>query len=357
MYPRAVIDLDKLAHNVRHMKALCAGYGIGILGITKAFAGDPRLARVMAENGLGMLGDSRIDNIRRYADLPVEKWLIRTPALSHAAETVRWCDVSLNSELSVLKALNEEALRQGKRHKVVLMADLGDLREGCFDEEDLAACAAYAHAAEGLELYGMGTNLTCFSFVQPDTEKLTRLVSLAQKYGADTVVSGGNSATVQLMLCGGIPAGVNSLRLGESVLFGRERAGYTYLDGMYNDVFIVETEVLECKKKPSKPIGTIGKNSYGQTPVFPDRGERMRAVCAMGRQDVDQETMWPVDEGVEILGASSDHFIVDVTDAGRKYRPGDILRFRLGYFSVMRVFTSEYVEKVCIGTGRKKAEA
>ena len=345
MYPQVAIDLNKLAHNVRHMKELCGSYGIEILGITKAFAGDPRIAAVMVENGLRMLGDSRIDNIRKYQHLDCEKWLIRMPAISHAAETVRYCDVSLNSELSVLKVLNQAAIEQGKRHKVVLMFDLGDLREGCFDEADLAACAEYTKQAEGLILYGIGTNLTCFSFVQPDTEKLTRLAELGKKYGADTYVSGGNSATVQLMLRGGIPKGVNSLRLGESVLFGRERAGYTYLDGMYNDVFCAEAEVIECKVKPSMPIGTIGKNSYGKRPTFTDKGIRTRAICAMGRQDVDEETMWPVDEGIEILGASSDHFIVDVTNAAQTYQPGDIIRFRLGYFAVMRVFTSEYVGK------------
>lgn len=348
MYPQVTIDLGKLAHNVRHMKELCAGYGIEILGVTKAFAGDARIAAVMAGNGLKMLGDSRIDNIKKYQDLDCEKWLIRMPAITHAADTVRYCDVSLNSELAVLRVLNEEAIKQGRVHKVVIMADLGDLREGCFDEEDLAACVEFARSAPGLALYGLGTNLTCFSFVQPDTEKLSRLAALGRKYDAGVYISGGNSATVKLMLEGGIPEGVNSLRLGESVLFGRERATYTYLDGMYNDVFIAEAEVIECKVKPSMPIGTIGKNSYGIRPEFTDRGPRTRAICAMGRQDVDQETMWPVDEGIEILGASSDHFVVDVTNAAHSYAPGDIIRFRLGYFAVMRMFTSEYVDKVYI---------
>ena len=345
MYPRVTVDLNKLAHNVQHMITLCGGYGIEILGITKAFAGDPKIAQVMMENGLRMLGDSRIDNIKKYAHLDCEKWLIRMPAITHAAETVQYCDASLNSELSVLKVLNEEALKQGKVHKVVLMVDLGDLREGCFHEADLAECAAFTKEAPGLCLYGIGTNLTCFSFVQPDTEKLTRLAELGKKYEVETYVSGGNSATIQLMLRGGIPKGVNTLRLGESVLFGRERAGFTYLDDMFNDVFIAEAEVIECKEKPSMPLGTIGRNSYGVRPTFTDRGIRTRAICAMGRQDVDEETMWPVNEGIEILGASSDHFIVDVTDAEESYKPGDIIRFRLGYFSVMRVFTSEYVDK------------
>ena len=385
MYPRVTVDLQKITHNVRHMISLCGSYGIEILGVTKVFAGERPIAKAMTDGGLKMLGDSRVSNICKYADLPVEKWLIRMPMISEAAEVVRHCDVSLNSELSTLKALNQAALEQGCVHKVVLMVDLGDLREGCFDEDDLACCAEYASDAEGLELYGLGTNLTCFSFVQPDTEKLTQLTMLAERYHADTYISGGNSATIQLMLRGkkrtsepagiraeyrgwsnpvtlsahtaeglaaaedpadGIPAGVNSLRLGESVLFGRERAGYTYLEGMYNDAFTIEAEVIECKKKPSMPIGTIGINSYGQRPTFTDRGIRTRAICAMGRQDVDQETMWPMDPGCEILGASSDHFIVDITDSEKEYAVGDVMKFRLGYFAAMRAFTSMYVEKV-----------
>ena len=352
MYPRVTVDLDKLAENVRSIIKLCSGYGIGVLGVTKVFAGEPEIAEVLVRNGLSMLGDSRIDNIEKYSHLKCEKWLIRMPGISDAERCVRFCDVSLNSEAATLRALDAEALRQGKKHRVVLMADLGDLREGCFEEAELAGCAELVKNSDGLELYGLGTNLTCFSFVQPDNEKLSRLAALAERYDAKTYVSGGNSATVQLMLSGGIPAGVNSLRLGEAVLFGRERAGFTYLPGMHNDAFIAEAEVIECKEKPSMPIGTIGCNSYGVRPVFEDKGIRKRAICAMGRQDIDAETMWPVDEGIEIIGASSDHFVIDVTELDRDVRPGDILQFRLGYFAVMRAFTSSYVRKQYIGKGK-----
>lgn len=349
MYPCVTVDLEKLGHNVRSLKRLCGQYGIEILGITKVFGGELPIASVLVENGLHMLGDSRIENIKKYRALPCEKWLIRMPGVSEARETVRYCDVSLNSELQTLKALDREAKRQKKIHKAVLMADLGDLREGCIEESDLAECAEFARQAEGLELYGLGTNLTCFSFVQPDQEKLSRLAQLARKYGAGTYVSGGNSATIQLMLQGGIPEGVNSLRLGEALLFGRERSGYQYLPDMYNDAFCVEAEVIECKEKPSMPFGTIGRDSYGKRPEFTDRGWRMRAICAMGRQDVDPETMWPEDEGIEIVGASSDHFVVDITDAARRYEVGDCIRFRLGYFAAMRAFTSRYVKKKYVG--------
>ena len=196
-----------------------------------------------------------------------------------------------------------------------------------------------------LELKGIGTNLTCFNFVHPDTEKLTQLADAARSLGADTYVSGGNSATLDLMLKGGIPAGVNLLRLGESLLFGRERAHYAYLPGTRNDAFILRAEIIELKEKPSMPWGTFGVDSYGRAPEHHDRGVRRRAICALGRQDADFETLWTVDPGVEILGASSDHLMVDVTDAEREYRMGDVIELRCGYYALLRAYNSDYVAK------------
>ena len=348
MNPCLTVNLDKIAHNTRTLTSLCAKYGIEILGVTKVFSGDERIARVVVQNGIKALGDSRLDNIERYQGLPCQKWLVRMPDPSDAERCVSLCDVSLNSEVDTLKALNEAARRQGKRHGVVLMADLGDLREGCIEEADLVSCADFAKAAANLDLVGVGVNLTCFSFVQPDTQKLTRLVELSRLVGATCVVSGGNSATLKLMMSGCIPRGVNQLRLGEGVLFGRERADFSYIEGTANDAFIIEASVIECKTKPSHPIGTIGVNSYGVRPTFVDKGMRVRAILSMGRQDVDAETMWPVDAGVEVIGASSDHFVIDVTEATRTYKVGDTVAFRLGYFAAMRAFTSSFVHKTFV---------
>ena len=354
MYPCLHVDLDKISENARVMKELTESYGIEITGVTKVFGGEPVIASVLVDQGIKKLGDSRVENIKRYASLDCEKWLIRMPAVSEAEEVVRYCDVSVNSEKEVLAALNSAAIQQGKKHKVILMVDLGDLREGYINEDELLKVAAYVRTTKGLELYGIGTNMTCMSFVQSDQENMGRLAGVAEKCEVTTCISGGNSATLRLMLNGGIPKGINNLRLGESVLFGRERATYQYLQGTHNDAFILEAEIIEIKEKPSFPIGTIGVDSYGNSPTFIDRGIRKRAICALGKQDVDVETMWPVDSGVEIIGASSDHFVVDVTDAVRNYHIGETVRFRLGYFAVMRAFTSKYVEKHFVGCSFEK---
>ena len=107
---------------------------------------------------------------------------------------------------------------------------------------------------------------------------------------------------------------------------------------------------VELKEKPSLPWGQVGVDSYGNKPTFCDRGQhRKKAVCALGRQDFDAETCTPLDPGVIILGASSDHLMLDVTDSEKEYRVGDIVQLQRGYLSTMRALTSEYVEKVYLG--------
>lgn len=350
-YPSVTVNLPHLRKNIPILRELCENRGIQITAVTKVFEADPVIARVLVEGGLSRLGDSRVDNLERLAEFDVEKWLIRPPMISEAAKLVKYGDASLNSELAVIEAIEKECEKQGRRHKIILMADLGDIREGYVDYDELIEVAKRVAAMPHVDLYGLGVNLTCFSFVQYDTEKLTQLAELAKRVEEATgvklqVISGGNSATVDLMLRGGIPEGVNNLRLGESVLFGKERAKYTFLPGTYNDVFTIHAEIVELKEKPSLPWGDIGVDSYGRTPTFVDRGpKRLKAICALGRQDFDAETTTPCDPGVIILGASSDHLMLDITDSEKTYKVGDCIDLRLGYFSTMRAFTSAYVRR------------
>lgn len=352
MYPLLTVNLAHLRQNVRTMRSLCAEHGINITAVTKVFRGDPEIARVLVEEGITMLGDSRVDNLARLKEIKAEKWLIRPPMLSEIPKLVQYGDVSLNSEITVVRAIDAECGRNGRRHKIVLMADLGDIREGYIDYDELVEAACETDRMEHVDLYGIGVNLTCFSFIQYDTAKLTLLADLRKRVEEAVghpldIVSGGNSAAVDLMLRGGIPAGVDSLRLGESVLFGKERAKYQYLPGTFADVFTLECEIVELKEKPSLPWGTVGVDSYGKKPEFTDRGpRRLKAVCALGKQDFDVETTTSCDPDIILLGASSDHLMLDVTDSKETYAVGSTVRLKLGYFSTMRAFTSDYVQKI-----------
>lgn len=351
MYPLVRVNRKHLLENVKQVAAICKKRNVFVTGVTKAFGADPEIAKVFVEGGIRKLGDSRVKNLKLLETLDAEKWLIRPPMLSGVKDLVLYADVSLNSELRTIKAINESALIIGKVHKVILMVDLGDIREGFIDHEELMQVALETERMDGVHLYGIGVNLTCFSFVQSDSEKMNHLVQLSHMIGEKIgrpleVVTGGNSATLDLMFRDGMSADVNNLRLGESLLFGKERTNYSFLPGTHKDVFTLECQIVEVKEKPSIPWGVIGVDSYGKSPSFDDKGMRMKAICAVGKQDFDIETSAPIDTDIIVLGASSDHLMLDVTDCVKSYEVGDIVQFELGYFSTMRAFTSKYVTKI-----------
>ena len=81
------------------------------------------------------MGTSRLEQVAkcRAAGVPWLWLLIRIPGLSELPDVVALCDTSLQSEWSLL-ALEEECLRQNRAHRVIVMAGLGDLREGFWDK-------------------------------------------------------------------------------------------------------------------------------------------------------------------------------------------------------------------------------
>ena len=351
MYPRLLIDTDKIAKNVRAVTGLCVEHGIEVCGVTKGVAGSARIARAFAENGVASLGDSRLQDLEQLQDIDIPKVLIRSPQLSDVEACVQLADASVNTELATLEALEQACETTGvNEHGILLMCDLGDLREGFLDEKELLRAADFVMGSRHLHLIGVGANLNCLSFILPDKEKMDELVAIARKLeertGAALQVSGGNSTNLHMLVTEGIPEGVNALRLGESLLFGRERATYAYLPGTHNDAFILQATIIELKDKPSKPWGTAGADSYGHYHEFPDRGIRKRAIVAFGHQDTEAEVMWPLDEGIQIVDSSSDHTVLDLTEAEGDYHVGDVVEFRCGYHAVARAFISPYVEKV-----------
>lgn len=231
------------------------------------------------------------------------------------------------------------------------MIDMGDLREGVFfrDTDAIHALAESVIACPALELYGVGVNMTCFGGVLPSQENLFGLVqiarSLRKRYGLPIpFVSGGNSSALTMLRAGAIPEGITNLRIGEGYLLGNDTGALVPMEGYHTDCFTLEAQLVEVKRKPSRPIGDCGANAFGEKVEFPDRGEMRRGICAIGRQDVVPGGLTPHDSRVEILGASSDHLIVNLTGAP-DYKAGDVLSFNLDYGALLRAYTSEYVTK------------
>jgi predicted amino acid racemase len=349
--PYVTIDLDKIEHNARTIVELCRAHGIEVTGVTKGTCGHPEVAKSMLRGGVSSIGESRMENVRRLkgAGVDASYMLLRIPSLSAVDEVVESVDLSLNSELSVLAGLSQAACRRGRVHQVIVMVDLGDLREGVWPD-DLVAFVRQALRLPGIRLVGLGANLTCFGGVVPSEDNMNRLVDCARDiehtFGlALDRISGSNSSALELIAAGAMPERINHARIGEAILLGRETVHRRPWPGTFQDAFSLHAEVLELKRKPSLPIGERGEDAFGRVPAFVDRGELHRAILNVGRQDVDIEGLAPVDPAFTILGASSGYVIVDVTAAQDRLGVGDELTFSLNYGALVAAMTSHYVDK------------
>jgi predicted amino acid racemase len=355
MYPRLVIDLKKVTHNTRTLVQRAGDRGIGVYGVTKVHCGHPGITAAMVAGGIAGIADSRMENLEALKDFGLPRILLRLPMVSEAARVVANADISLNSELVTVQALGREAAAKGRTHGVILMIDLGDLREG-IEPDKVHETVPVILKTDGIELVGIGVNLTCYGGVIPDKTNLGDLVAIAgdieATYGITLqVVSGGNSSSLYL-LEEGLPKGINNLRLGEAIVLGRETKEGEAIAGTYQDAFILEAQIIELKEKDSYPRGTIGMDAFGNHPTYVDKGRMKRAIVAIGRQDVVPESLTPCDPGIEIIGASSDHMILDVTGSQGPWRVGDVLSFRLAYGALLALSTSPYVEKTTLDEQR-----
>ena len=361
MYPRLVIDLKKLEDNLNAVgKITKEDGGCSLMIVTKGLCADLEMAKMVAANDyVDFVADSRVKNIASYADIVrgagKKTVLLRIPMHSEIAEVAKYVDLCFNSELSTIRLLNEEAAKLGKKQDILLMIDLGDLREGIFfqNEDLIYEAVEEILAMENINLYGIGVNLTCYGAIIPKNDNLSQLVEIAgkleEKFGIKLeMVSGGNSSSIYLVGKGELPAGINNLRLGESFLLGNDTAYETKLPGTVSDALTLQAEIIELKEKPSLPIGEVGVDAFGEKPYYEDRGIMKRAIIGIGKQDTDLGSMTPIDPQIEIMGGSSDHIILDVTHADREYKVGDVVEFTLGYGGMLKTATSAYVERAYV---------
>lgn len=351
--PLLTINLQKISANTRTVIDQCRQKNISLTAITKCISGMPEIAEAFVAKGAMAIGDSRIQNFAHFEKIHCDKWLIRIPMISEAADVVRYTTHSLNSELATMQALNEAAHRADRIHKVLLMCDVGDLREGYVNIDGFLWDAEKAHNFSNLQVAGIATNLCCVSGVLPSLETYERLYQFDQAYtrafgNATHYVSGGATSSYPMFLDGTLPEFVNNLRIGELLLFGEDTSNHRAYEGLYQDAFTLEGEIVELKEKPSLPVGEIGLDAYGNRPTFIDRGIRKRAILAFGRQDVGVEYLEPLDKDIEVVAASSDHTVLDVTDCATDYRVGDVIPFRANYQAVLHLTTSAYVEKIIL---------
>jgi predicted amino acid racemase len=351
--PALVVDMEKLRRNLDTVTSEVKSAGCSVMIVTKSFCACAEIVEMLLANpAVDYLADSRIQNIKTYSGRGKPSALLRLPQRCEIEDVVRYADISFNSEISVIELLDIEAGRQNKIHKIVLMIDLGDLREGLYytDDEAIFLAVKAVLNSKNLSFCGIACNLTCYGAVIPKKDNLAILTGWAKRiaekfHTAPLLVSGGNSSSYYLAEKKELPAGINNLRLGEAFILGNETAYGARIKNTFNDAITFKAEIIEVQTKPSIPLGELGVDAFGGKPVFQDRGRIKRALAAAGRQDIDPNGLSPLDGGIRVLGASSDHLILDLSESKQEYRVGDAVSFTLSYGAALRAFTSGYVRR------------
>lgn len=353
-YPRLKINSQKLTENACLITELCQRFDIEVAGVSKGVNGDLSVALAMAKGGCKQIASSRIAHLKAYKahDPAWPTMLLRLPMASEVDDVIAYADFSLVSEKDTLKYLDRAAQKAQKEHKVILMMDLGDLREGFFEDEAMINMALEVEREMAhLTLAGIGTNLGCYGAIKPTEANLGRLCQIAQAIESHIgrpleIVSGGATSSLPLLKEGKMPKGINHLRIGEGLLLNMDlpEIWEVEIGPLHQDAFTLEAQVIEFKEKPSHPVGEIFIDAFGNRPTYEDRGIQKRAILAVGKQDfASEEKLIPLDNDIRVIGSSSDHLIVEV-DGDRVLKIGDILSFRMYYGPMLHLATSPFVK-------------
>lgn len=346
---------DKLRNNYNFLDNLFKENGIKWGITTKLLCGHEEYLKEVADLGIGEMHDSRISNLKKIKEIDADTMTtyIKPPPKDIIESIVKYADASLNTELSTLHALSKEAKKQNTVHKVIIMIEMGDLREGVI-RENLIDFYEKVFKLPNLEVIGIGTNLNCMHGVMPDEDKLIQLALYKQiielRFDKNIpLVSGGTTVTIPLLLRNQLPKGINHFRVGEALFFGKDLFSDGTIGGMHNGVLELYSQIIEIAEKPKVPSGDLGKNPQGKMANIDEEeyGETAyRAILDIGYLDINPEHLINVQDDVRVADASSDMLILDVGDNKSGYEVGDFIRFRMKYMGALGIMNSDYIDKI-----------
>ncbi|HYW95164.1 MAG TPA: alanine racemase [Bacteroidales bacterium] len=348
------LNAGKLKENYRHLDRLFKSHKIKWSVVSKLLSGNTLFLRELLNLKPEQVCDSRVSNLKtiKTIDPSVETIYIKPPPKQYVKAVVEFADISLNTEFETIRMLSEEARKQKKNHKVIIMIEMGELREGVM-REDFIDFFSKVFELPNIEVVGIGTNLTCLYGVLPNQDKLIQLGLYEQLVEARfnkeiPYVSGGSSVTIPLIHQGILPEAINHFRVGETLFLGTNVYDGSVYQEMHNDVFRLYTEIIELTEKPRVPTGEMGVNVDGESFEFNENDigkTSWRAIVDMGLLDVDEKHISLVEDDLELVGASSDMFVIDLGENKNNYKVGDIIEFRMDYMGVVRILNSKYIEK------------
>jgi len=358
-----IIQTEKIKNNIKFLSTYFSKYNIQWSLITKVFSGDREFLKHVLTNDviekIDSVGDSRLTSLKnlKAVNPNMRTIYIKPPAKIYADEVIEYADISLNSSFTTIRALNEAAKKAGKTHQIIIMIELGELREG-INRTDIMEFYEKVFRLSNIEVIGIGSNLGCMYGVEPSYDKLLQLVLykelISAKFNIELkFISGGSSITLPLIELGIVPKEVNHFRVGETAFFGKSPLDNKQFKELSVDTFEFTANIIELEEKKIVPEGIISDGNVGHTADFKEKDiteTSVKAILDFGLLDVDKEDIEPFDKDVVFVGITSDMLVVDIgsnktKDGKKKYRVGDKIKFKPNYMAVARLLNSKFIAR------------
>lgn len=348
------LETKKLSNNFNYLDDYFKNHNIDWSIVTKILCGNEGYLTELLNLGIKQYSDSRISNLKMIKNLDqnAQTIYIKPPAKGVIEEVVTYADISMNTDFHTIQMLSDEAVKQSKMHKIIIMIDLGELREGVM-RDDFVDFYAKVFEMPNIEVVGLGTNLACLYGILPNNDKLIQLCLYKQlieiKFNVKIpFISGGSSVTIPLIKQGTLPKDINHFRIGETLFMGTDAYNHVPFENMEIDVFKLYAEIIELYEKPLIPSGEMGSNLEGDVIVFDEENigkSSVRAIIDIGLLDIDMKHLESTDENVKLAGATSDMVVLDLGENLKDFKVGDQMEFTLDYMGIVRIMNSKYIEK------------
>lgn len=358
-----VINTKKIQNNIKTLSKYFKAHNIEWSLVTKVFSGDKEfLKRILTDDvieNINSIGDSRLTSLKNLKEVNpnMRTIYIKPPAKVYVDEVVKYADISLNSSYNTIKALNEAAKNNDLVHHIIIMVELGELREGV-KKSELIQFYEKVFELSNINVIGIGSNLGCMYGVKPTYDKLLQLSLyeelISTKFNRDLkFVSGGTSITLPLVENKTIPKDINHFRVGEAAFFGISPLDNDQFKDLSTDTFEFKANIIELEEKLIVPDGVLSDANVGHTAVFniEDKSETsIKAILDFGLLDVEKDDLESLDGDLKFVGITSDMLVLDIgnnktKEGKKKYSIGDKIKFKPNYMAVARLLNSKFIEK------------
>jgi predicted amino acid racemase len=349
-----LVNTKRIIENINRLSSFLSE--IKIFGGNKAVL--EKIIRDESIKKVHSVGDSRISNLKTIKEIKsdIVTMYIKPPAPVLAKKIVQYADISLNTSLTTIEALNREAEKAGRVHRVVIMIELGELREGIL-RDNVLSFYEKVFELKNIKVEGLGTNLGCMYGVEPTYDKMVQLslyrMLLEEKFKRKlNLISAGSSITLPLVMRKKLPAGINHFRVGETAFFGVSITDNKKFRNLSTNAFDFSAEILELEEKEMIPDGNLTDAGIGITADdFPKEAgsdeisKSYRAIVDFGEIDVDPNHIVPKGDNIKFIGTTSDMTVYDIGEKRGKFSVGRQLHFKPNYMAVARLMNTKYVTK------------